>query len=224
QASTIQATDCRLFENILSPGVTEGVTQSYGAAIFSSPDAGRNLPVMGSVNNCLVSNNIGLPIFDDDRTNGPINDVRYNNNQIYSSTFADTIYTNSIGGLCCKNVAELNGLTVTRANGISTDKSQTDNIALGARPSIGVLQAVPLSFTVIGSASVQASNYTYYLGYAWSGNSATLDGVPLSDKAGVVQVSDAGSVHTLVVDGVPYTAQVEVIVLDKEVYLPVILH
>lgn len=223
QGSSIQTNNCRLIENEISPGFTESVNESYGSAIFSSPDISRNLTAQGKVENCVISSNTGLPIFDDDRTNGPINDVRYNQNQIFSSTFGTDVYRDSIAGIY--SVSGLNNLTVTRANGTSTDKSQGDNIALGTKPSIGVLQAVPSSFTVIGSASSQANGtYTYYLGYAWSGNSATLDGTPLSDKAGVIQVSDGGSVHTLVVDGVPYTAQIEVIVLDKEVYLPVILH
>ena len=222
QGSQLTISNCKIIENELSPGIAETVNQSYGAGIFTASESLYNFNMTGSLNNCLISDNTGMPIFDDDRTNGPINDMRYNQNQIYSATFGTDVYRNSIAGTF--SVAGLNNLTVSRANGTSTPKSQIGNTALTTKPAVGVLMAVPSSFFEISNSSLQASKtYTYYLGYTWSGNVATLDGVPLTDKAGVVQVSDTGRVHTLVVDGVPFTTQVNILVLDKKVYLPSIL-
>ena len=84
--------------------------------------------------------------------------------------------------------------------------------------------AVPSSFTEIRTTSLQATKtYTYYLGYAWSGNTATLDGTTLKEKAGVVEITDQGQVHTLIVDGQVFTEAIEIKILDKHAYLPVIL-
>lgn len=79
QGSTIQANDGALFGNqVISNTI-------YGSGVFAAPDEGRNIDAAGVISGCIVSNNVGLPIFDDDRDiqNGPINDVHYNANQIY---------------------------------------------------------------------------------------------------------------------------------------------
>jgi hypothetical protein len=222
-ASEINVSGCKLIENELSPGTAELVQQSYGAAIFTNLDPSHNLSAIGAVGDSIISNNIGLPIYDDDNTNGPINAMQYLRNQIYSTTFGDETYIDSIvpGP---KTTSELNALTVTRVNGTSTQKAPEPNTSLSSKPSVGTLMAVPSSFIELASTSLQASAiHTYYLGYAWSGGSATLDGSPLSNNAGVIQVSDSGNVHTLLVDGVPFTVSIKIQLLDKKVYLPLIL-
>ena len=72
--------------------MSETVGLSLGAGILTAPDAGLNLAMTGRLTNVLISSNVGLPIAEDDRTNGPINDVRYNGNQIYSTTFGSTVF------------------------------------------------------------------------------------------------------------------------------------
>jgi hypothetical protein len=208
QGSALTMTGGHLIANEISPGVSEPIWTSYGAAVFASPDTGRNLAVTGTIQNVIISSNIGLPIFDDDRTSGPINDLRYNGNQIYSTTFGDQIYTDSIAGYCCKTVAQLNSLVVSRSNGTSTDKSpNNDNVALGSAPIVGAILAVPSSVLATNASGDSAPPTTSYLVYAWSGGSATLDGSPVSDYAGLSSYTSAGA-HTLSVGGTPFLATI----------------
>jgi len=51
--------------------MSEAESQSYGAAIFSAPDTVRNISVTGAIENNLISNNVGMSVFDDDRFQGP---------------------------------------------------------------------------------------------------------------------------------------------------------
>ena len=210
QGSEINMSGCKLIENEISPGVAETDNVSFGAAIFTSPDTPRNLPALGTFGNCMISNNVGLPIYEGDRTNGPINDVRYNSNQIYSTTFGNSVYRNDITGLT--TVAGLNSLTVVRANGQNTPKSQSANSEPTAKPSIGALVVMP-------PFSADASS-KHHLGYAWSGTRATLDGATLGTTTGVTQVTGPGT-HTLDVDGTQFT--VTIIELDQKVYLPAVI-
>jgi hypothetical protein len=203
QGGTINITDTRLIENAV-------VGTNYGSAIFSAPlDATYGgFPVGGVVQNCTISNNTGLPIFDDDLTWGPINDVRYNNNNFYHSGSMDAIvYSDSIPSYGSKKVSELNTLVVNRANSNSTPKSQSPNTALASIPVIGGLFAAPgeiLAKTASGDAQ-QSSPAV--LGYAWSGASASLDGYNVTGGAGL-QVTYQPGTHTLVVGGAPFSGQV----------------
>ena len=183
QGSTMNLSNCILIENEVSPGVNEGVGQSFGAALFSGPDGGRQLGVSGSINNCVISANIGLPIYDDDRQDGTINDMRYNNNQIFSTTFGDIAYTDSIAFQCCKTVAELNTIVIPRNVGVpTTKKSQTPNTKLNTKPDVGALIALVDSPIGINAPP-------YLLAWVWSGSSATLDGAALGVNGGTTSVS-----------------------------------
>ncbi|MCB0153400.1 MAG: hypothetical protein KDF65_01295, partial [Anaerolineae bacterium] len=204
---------CTLIENEISPGLNEAENQSYGAAIFTSPDTSRNLPVLGAFGNCKISNNIGLPIFDDDRSNGPINDVHYNGNQIYSTTFGGGVYRNAIVA-GTKTVAELNTLTVTRNTGQNTVKAQSANSEPTNRPSIGSLLVFP-------SISFDPSSQ-HQLGYAWSGGGATLDGAPLTNNTGATQVTGPGT-YVLQVDSNQISTTVIEFVVTDRLYLPAVL-
>jgi len=200
QGSTINLSGSNLIENTIKK-------TNYGSAIFSSPMEGRNLPVNGTVQNCVISNNVGQPIFDDDRTNGPINDIRYNHNQIHpvSGGTGAIVYSDSLTG--GKTVAQLNSLVVQRANGTSTPKSQTANTALANAPIVGMVIAAPLHILNTTAAGDPPPPTSAYLGYAWSGGSATLDGVTVSGNAGVTGTTSLGS-HTLSVGGTPFATQV----------------
>lgn len=224
QGSTMDLRNCLLVENEVSPGVNEGVGQSFGAALFSGPDGGRQLGVSGSVSNCVISANIGLPIYDDDRQDGTINDMRYNNNQIYTTTFGDIAYTDSIAYQCCKTVAELNAITIPRNVGVpTTKKSQTPNTKLNAKANVGAL--IPLVNSPIGIGA-----QPYLLAFVWSGESATLDGVGLRTNGGTTQIipptnsrqSARVITHTLIVGNETITA--EVIQLEgSSLFLPSIV-
>jgi hypothetical protein len=201
QGSEIHLEDSRVMNNDLGGAV-------YGAALFTAPMVnGRSLPVTGVIQGNLISNNNGQPFFDDDRTNGPINDVRYNNNQIYDARGVNAqIYTNSISGYCCSNLSQLNTLVIQRANRTITPKSQVPNISLSTPPSVGVLLAVPPQVLSENANGDPPPPTLAYLGYAWSGRSATLDGQAVSGNAGV---SSAGTgTHTLSVGGTDFTASI----------------
>jgi hypothetical protein len=192
--------NCNLIEN-------SNPTQ-YGSAIFAAQDDGRNLPAIGTVQTCIFSNNNVLQmIFDDDRTNGPINDVYYNNNQFYDAGVTDPIiYSDAISGFSWKTVAQLNSLVVSRANGTSTDKAQVNNTLLVSAPMVGKILAAPPQILSTNANGDSAPPTLAYLGYAWSGGSATLDGQAVSGNAGV-STAGTGS-HMLSVDGTNFTADI----------------
>jgi hypothetical protein len=207
QGSTIQASNCQFIENQVG-------SQTYGTAIFAAPDDGRQLNVLGWLSSCVISNNQGLPIFDDDRTNGPINDLKYNSNKIYLRQGSSYAYKNALTPY--QTVEGLNNLVVNRQNGTSTKKSETPNLSVSEMPPVGHLQAVP-SFAIPGYP------LPYYLGWAWSGTSANLNEVPLTSNTGITEVPGSG-VYTLTVTGVAYSLSytVEIRALEHHVYLPLI--
>ncbi len=193
QGSTINLSDSHLIENKVN-------NSNYGSAVFNGPDDGRGLPVNGTIQNCTISNNYGLPIYDDDRAYGPINDVRYNSNQIFHGGAGSEVYSDSLPGYTWKTVQELNDLVIARANGTSTDKSQLANTSLNSPAISGALLAAP--------STLLPDNGSVYLAYAWSGGIATLDGVAVSGNAGLSSTNDAGN-HTLSVANQSYSVVVE---------------
>jgi len=205
QGSEINLSNSTLAENVLTT-VGPNAGMSFGAAIFTTVSDAHALSVTGAIANNIISNNTGLPIFDDDRTSGPINDVRYNGNQIYSTTFGNQIYTSSAPGYCCRTVAQLNSLVITRASGVSTAKSQVPNVASSSPPSVGMILAAPPTILTVNAYGDPAPPTASYLAYAWTGGTATLDGSPVSGNAGLGSYTTAGT-HTLAVVGkTPYTA------------------
>ncbi len=205
QGSEINLSDSNLFENEVSPGVAETDSHSYGAALFTTPDDSRKLPVKGIIANNVFSKNIGLAIFDDDRTNGPINDVRYNNNQFLETTFGSNVYRDSLSSTV--NVSGLNNMVITRANGTTTPKSQINNTALGKSPSVGsIVAAPPLVLATDAPGDAPAPTFSF-LGYAWTGQSATINNNQLNTHTGVMQSSSSGT-YQLSVDGNSYSTSI----------------
>lgn len=213
QGSEVHLSNSRFIGNEVSPGVSEAVNQSYGAAIFTAPDDSRGTWVTGEVRDCIISNNTGLSVFDDDRSSGPLNEVRYNGNLFFGTTFWDLVYANALSSAYRVNAAGLNDLVVVRANGSSTDKSLRSNSQMNGNVVVGSLQAVPaLVFRTDGAPEI-------FLGFAWDGSAANLDGTSLSGKAGASS-SGAAGIHTLSVDG--YLYQVEVIQIEPTVFIPLV--
>ncbi|MDP1624402.1 MAG: hypothetical protein Q8L64_01395 [bacterium] len=212
QGSTVQVDNSRFYGNEVSPGVIEAVAQSYGAAIFMTIDEARNLPANGTIQNSIFSSNIGIAIFDDDRTNGPINAVVYNNNQFYTNnqfqppTDVKAVYRSSMSAP--QTASGLNSLVITRSNGTSTDKSPANNnIELSTAPKLGGVVAGPANILTTNAAGETPFPPTLaYLGYSWIGASATLDGQAVSGNAGVSS-ANVGT-HTLSVGGTNFTASI----------------
>ncbi|HYG64791.1 MAG TPA: right-handed parallel beta-helix repeat-containing protein [Thermoanaerobaculia bacterium] len=199
--STLELTASRFLANEVSPGVNEGTNQSLGAALYSIPllapaNPARARNVAGVVSNTLFSDNAGVPVFDIDPQSGPINDVRYDGNQFFSSR---PVYVNTLTdpGRQGSSVAQLNALVVSRPGRPSTDKSLVANQQLNAAPRVGDLVAVPPGVPV----GAPSSPGNAFLAYAWTGGrSATLNGQALSGRSGVMEV--APGTYTLAVDGV----------------------
>jgi hypothetical protein len=204
QGSTLEMSGSLLIENEVSPGVTEGEYGSYGAAIFAAPDMGRGLQVNGHVMDNVFSGNVGLAAYDDDRTDGPINDIIYANNQFYATTFGSDVYRDSIPLTPIQTAEGLNSLIVSRANSTTTDKGY-GNTTLGSAPDVGILLAEPSRVLPTAAAGDPGPPTESFLAYAWSGTSATLEGTPLLEHGGLSSSSVTGS-HTLDVNGNSYHA------------------
>jgi len=207
QGADLEVTQSAFLGNELSPGVAEACFASTGAALFIAPfDASGGTPATdatGLVANSTFSGNVGLPIFDDDRTNGPINDVRYDGNQGYSASFGGAVYTDAVPNnvppySICITGAQMSALVVQRANGTSTAKSFVPNVDLGSAPAFAALTAAPSHVLGQLAAGDGPSPGTSFLGYAWSGGAAALDGSGIAGTQGVVEVG-LGT-HTLDVD------------------------
>jgi predicted outer membrane repeat protein len=205
QGSVANITNSNFAENSV-PGTPSDWFTSYGAAIFSSPDEGRGLAVSGTVSNSVFSNNVGMAIFDDDRTNGPINNMVYNGNQFYSAFYSSRwIYRSSLSP--AQTATGLNSLVVTRSNGTSTDKSTVNNLDLNTTPKIGAILALPPNILTTNALGDSAPPTTAYAAYAWSGAAATLDAVSVSGYAGLNAYTTPGS-HTLSVGSTTFTATI----------------
>jgi len=199
--SVVQVSQCRFFGNdIVPPGFgLEPLTQSRGAALFAiplispqKPERARN--VGGVVSESLFSQNAGLAIWDVDPVTGPINEMRYDKNQFYETTYADKVYVNSMVDPNGASVTTLNQMTVSRGSRGTTDKSAVDNARLFSPPVAGTLLAAP---SVVGTGAPAAAGT--FLHFAWSGRSASLNGQTLAARNG--QVAAGPGTHTLVVDG-----------------------
>jgi len=183
QGTAMAVSDCQFFDNEISPGVSENEVESYGAALFVAPlenwgvDA-LDFPATGAVTNSVLSRNVGMPIFDDDRIPSPVNAVRYVNNDFHNQTFGSRIYRHNIAQ--SKTPSELNSLVISHSG---VDKG-SGNSWVSSAPALGELLAVPpriLNQTATGdSESVTRS----FLGYAWDGANATVDGSPVSGGFG----------------------------------------
>jgi hypothetical protein len=190
---------CFFVENEASPGFSEPNVNAPGAALTLSPSLGTGRDVTGVVEDSLFVANVGLPIHDIDQMAGPFNLVRYDGNEIHSTSFGTQVYRNSVVGLVPITVPELNGLTIPRTGAPATDKSTRNNVRLTSVPRVGRLVAAParaLSTTAPGDPDDSGSAF---LGYAWSGNAASLDGVALAERSGVRTAPEAGN-HALRVD------------------------
>jgi hypothetical protein len=197
----VQVNESRFFANDVRPGISEALGDSRGAAIYSIPLLSQQRPerarnVGGMVINSVFSENAGLPLWDAEPASGPINELRYDNNQFYETAFGDRVYVNAAATSNGASVSTLNSLVVYRGGRGTTDKSASPNAGLFAPPGIGTLRAAP---SAVGTGAPPMSGS--FLGFAWSGRSATLDGQALTTRSGL-RASGAGT-HSLVVDGRP---------------------
>jgi hypothetical protein len=195
--STLQADGCRFYANDVVPGVSEGVGDSRGGALYSTPRNDAALPINagGVVANSVFADSLGIPVWDVDPQTGPINDLRYDGNRFEPTPFGDLVYVNTLASPRGTSVAGLNALTVARGGRGTTRKSAVPN-TLVFTLSDGALVAVPAPESVGSSPTAPSASV---LAYAWAGGWAKLGAQELTQKAGLLTVPAGG--YTLQVDG-----------------------
>jgi hypothetical protein len=208
QGAHLEITDSAFLDNELSPGVEEPCwPASTGAAAFVAPFDGSGLPpdrpATGFIADSIFSDNVGLPVFDDDRQPSPINDTRYDANLVFTPSFDGAFFTNVIPNAVppfsvCLDAEQMSSLVVQRSGGSNSPKANVPNVDLAAPPSYGTLLVVPSRILATHAAGDPPASGHAWLGYAWSGASAQLDGVTLVDRAGLLEAT-SGS-HELQVD------------------------
>jgi hypothetical protein len=203
EGSAVDISGSRFIANQVSQGGGGAVNASHGAALYFIPALGAQ-PHAGSgdasgvVAGTLFSQNLGLPIWDVDFGGAsPVNTVQYNGNQLFDTTFGGKVYVDTYAdpGRNGFDVAGLDSLVISRAGGPTTVKAAVPDQALGAAPAAGTLRAIP-------PAGSPSSRSAAFLAYAWTGDFATLDGVPLPQHQGLIENAAPGS-HSLLVDGAP---------------------
>ncbi|MEM9598287.1 MAG: hypothetical protein AAGD06_28745 [Acidobacteriota bacterium] len=205
QGSVFSLQGSDFFDNEVSPGTGEPVSQSTGAAIFAGPDIGRSLDITGTASGNTFSRDVGMPLWDDDRpTTGPFNKMRWNGNSIFNTTFGSTVYFSNGNGF--HDVAGLNGLVVNH-NGSNFDKSTVNNTAPGSAPVQGSIRAVPGAIVPVRPTADPETATEVFLAYAWSGGSATVNGTPVSGSTGFDGAVPAGT-YTLSVAGNNFVSNV----------------
>ncbi len=202
--SQVDISDSIFYANDVSPGIQENENYSPGAAAYVSSDT--TLQADGIFDDSLFLKNIGMAIYDNDRSSGPINATVYNRNQFYETSFSNRVYKNSLTSTM--DPEGLNNLVVTRAAGVpSTDKSLINNNTLTESPTIAKLIAVPsrnLSIRAAGDSQPSTS----WLVYLWDGLSASLNGLDLTNHSNLFEVYNGGN-YTLSVDGKNTSVQID---------------
>ncbi|MEM1177369.1 MAG: hypothetical protein AAGM22_03420 [Acidobacteriota bacterium] len=196
QGAVLDITNSLFLHNEISPGVSENIGQSTGAGVYTAGWLPGPEDTTGTISSSTISGNIGAEIWEGDRNAGPINDVRYNGNTIFETQFNGDVYWNGLIG--ARNVTELNSLVITRSGAANTAKSQVDNIGPAQVPSVGAVQATPpRTFQTVAVGETGPS--PAYLGWAWEGNTANLQGAGITNHTGY-RADNAGT-YALNVDG-----------------------
>lgn len=166
--------------NEVSPGGSRPVTQSEGAAMYVSVSTVYSLDMLGSVEDSVFTDNIGLPIFELDANSEHAcqcaNRVTYDDNAFYNTTYDDDVFRNNlVAG--AHTVEELNSLVVDRGSGDTTDKSPLGNNVADVEP-ITVAEAVaaPVALLTDRASGASPISTESYLGWVWNGGCAELDG------------------------------------------------
>jgi len=199
--STLLMDGCQFFKNTNLSG-------NLGSAMLTGPNVNLfgfvDLEMDGTVQNTTFSDHATIPLRENDRTDGPINDLQYAGNDFFPA--GGDVYSNQLVGN--HTVSSLNSVVVTRNAGVgNTNKApQGNNSGLGAEPDLGALLAVPPEILATNANGDPAPPTESFLAYAWCGDAATLDGSSLTENTGLM---DAGSgIHTLSVGGNDFLATI----------------
>ncbi|MDF1516056.1 MAG: hypothetical protein P1S60_19765, partial [Anaerolineae bacterium] len=178
-------------QNEVSPGVQENMEISYGAAVFSTPDQNKGYSVYGALNDNVFSRNKGLAIFDDDYSSGPVNDLRYNKNLFFETTFNDIVYRSGLSWFL--STYELNNLVITRMNGTQTYKSQVDNAVSQTVPRLVAYVVVPPTRLAAGSGS-PVPDMPIKLSFVWDAAWVQVDNQPITTQPYVADMTSGDDI------------------------------
>jgi hypothetical protein len=191
-----------------------------GVGITSAPTPGYNgipdFEVTGIIQNCVFNGNNGqTTIYDGDRSAPPYNKLQFNGNQFFPTGTA--YYSDVVGPP--KTVAELNSLTIPRADGSATVKSASPNFDGSSKPDVGAVLIVPPIIASSGAPG-EALPIPAYLVYAASAP-PVLDGAAQRTDVGVITAPNDGA-HTLTVGSNTYaTTPPKAVALNIATRLPV---
>ncbi len=187
--------DSWFLANVVAQGAFSALTASRGAAIFSRPAPGGSAPspVTGAVSNSTFLEQEGLPLFDIDQDGPPVNDLHYDGNVIANGSFGARVYALAPARREGLSVEQLNELVVFRGGAPATDKARSPNTRAAFASRAGALLAV-------ASAGAPGADVGPQLAFAWAGGSATLDGVHVQDRTGLLPRAGSGA-SVLTIDG-----------------------
>jgi hypothetical protein len=187
RGSNLEVTDSRFYGNAVSPGFSESIGDSRGAALFTIPftSAARPRKVTGFVTGSVFSENVGIHVWDVEPSEGPANEMRYGNNRFTSTPFGAKVYFFS---------RQPGGFSVPELNVTSRVAGAPNTLVANLRE--GALLGVPSADAV--GAGAPAPTETA-LAYAWTGRGASLAGTGLPGRGGLLEVPPGS--YALVVDG-----------------------
>jgi hypothetical protein len=150
------------------------------------------------VSGALFAGNAGLPIYELDNSGQPLNAMRYDGNTFFGSPFGSIVFSNPLTAQGRKgtSVSQLNSLVVPHGFAGAVDKSVVGNQQAFVPPRFALLVAAPARPWRVGP---EGDEEPAWLGFAWSGGSAALDGAPLAAPRGLLPAAPGG--HQLSVDG-----------------------
>lgn len=195
-------------DNKLLSNIGSNANESYGAGLFMATMDEKELKISGSVRNNIFSDNKGLPIYDRDNMKYPVNEIVYDGNSFYTTSFQGSpVYTNSNPNYCCKTVDELNYLIIRRDDGVIWTKKSisSDNTLLSSIEEHGALIGVPSELRFDLNSMVPG-----YVIFGWGGPTgiASFNEQPLIKKWGLTRSSNLHLQYHLGVRSDEYTTSV----------------
>jgi hypothetical protein len=161
---------------------------TVGTALTTGVQAASgNVPAFdmtGVVQSCVFTNNgAGSVIYDSEPyRSGPYNRLQYSSNQFFSPP-SDAYFSDIVGP---QTVAQLNALSLPRADGSVDKKTPTPNIALTTAPSVGAILMIPQA-TLRSGAPDEIVPIPANLAYASNGNGGVfVDGTAQRSNSGVL--------------------------------------
>jgi hypothetical protein len=191
-SGSLNLTNCNFVQNQLTIG-------NKGSAITTGPQETSNIPaldVTGVLTNCVFSNNSPGPVIYDGEPSrtGPYNRVQYSSNQFVTAA-NDAYYSDVVGP---QSVAQLNALSIPRADGSVDKKAPSPNTALGTAPSVGAILMLPPNSMRSGDPD-EATPIPANLAFASNGaGGVSVDGVARTTNFGVIP-NVADGAHSLTV-------------------------